>query len=468
MEQDAISVDRCELANLLRAFRLRREDALKVVETRLANAVRQRGSDARGKPGGSPLDSGRLGRLERGGKGRVEFSKTDWHLLAEAYGLPRLMLDPLRVPSTDVKCFTPRCDSLVALGVEGGDEYGESVRYLAPPEKLEGTTEAAFVLLQIEPGGRSQIHAHPGDELLLVLEGTIEARLDTSGLAVRLSAGDYLHFYAEQRHGVTNPLSRRAQVLVIRFYQIERSGTRDEHIRQIRQTRHDRNVTRRVFREMVAMLTPTDLREVELSTGEVRDRSGLGRLLQLLTTERFRGAGQQLSVRQLSDRMRRQKRPRTASKIDRMHHGQAAVSADELELIADVYGTEPLLLYEFLYPAFRPTIAVQKRGDWRAVPPSLLGSSACSYQVPCRRLADSDLGVAHLILPPGTTTPVNRHPGHELIVPLRGRARVCLANESWDIAEGEHLFAHYSSEIAHQVINEEREPVEMLVARFYE
>ncbi len=150
-----------------------------------------------------------------------------------------------------------------------------------------------------------------------------------------------------------------------------------------------------------------------------------------------------------------------------IHHGLAPVSADELVALAGAYEAEPLLLYEFLFPAWRPAVAVQHGRDWRDVPAELLGTAG-GYRVPCRRLADSDLGVARLALAPGTATPLNRHPGHELLVPLAGCGQIRLAELATEVVAGTHLFAHYTSEIRHQVVNPGPIPFEALVARFYE
>jgi quercetin dioxygenase-like cupin family protein len=464
----SFSVNRQELANLLRTFRIRREETREAVETRLQDAVKPR-RRAAARHGVEPVVfPGRVAALERGGHGPLSLSEEDWRRLADAYAIPRLMLDPLRVPIRDELCLSQRRDRLIPLGRGSAREYGENVSYFAPEVKRAGTEESAFVLLDLKPGGDSQTHAHPGDELMFVLKGAVEARLETTGLSIRLGVGDCLHFYSEQRHGISNPGRSRAQVFIIRFYQLGRSSTRSELLKQLRQTQHHPDLTIRAVREMIALLTPTDLREGELITGEVRDRGGLGRLLHLLCTEKFRGSGKQLPVRTLSDELRKLGLDYAPAKVGRIQLGQAPVAASDFEHLAKVYGAEPLMLFEFLYPALRPAIAVRQQTDYRDVPRRLIRSSRAIYRVPCRRLADSDLGVARLILPKNAATPVNRHPGHELLVPLVGRARIRIGGMTADINAKDHLFAHYSSEVEHEVINTGDEQAEFLVVRFYE
>jgi len=463
-----ISVEHQSLSRLLRAFRLRCKEKQNLAETRLQDAMRRRGPEVLASSSRSVVGPGKVAWLEKGGRGNLFLSETDWQLLAEAYNIPRLMLDPLRVPVTDSTCLVQQWDRLVRLGEDVPSEYGMAASYFAPEARLVNTEEAAFVLLRLQAGGCSQVHAHPGDEMLLVLEGTVEALLETTGLSVQLEKGDYLHFYSEQRHSVKNSSDDPAMVFVIRFYQLSRSGTRSELFQQLQKTRRDKYVTNRAIREMISVVTPTNLREKDVSAGEVSDRGGLGRLLQLLSTRRGPGPGSQISVRQLQQRARKLGLSYTASKIDRIHHGLAPIPESDLPELAKVYRTEPMLLYEFLYPALRSAIAVRSRADYREIPPAHVGSYTGVYRVPCRRLADSDLGVAQLILPKDAATPVNRHPGHEMLVPLRGHAHLRIAGLETDITAGKHLYVHYSSDTEHQVVNTDDETVQLMVIRFYE
>src|SRR5258708_5221047 len=117
------SVSRQDLANLLRTFRLRREETPEDVETRLQDAVTQRGCADAVDRDELVVYPGKVAWLEKGGKGRLSLSELDWQLMSDAYGIPRLMLDPLRVPIRDALCLTQRRDRLMPLGRDSAWEY---------------------------------------------------------------------------------------------------------------------------------------------------------------------------------------------------------------------------------------------------------------------------------------------------------------------------------------------------------
>lgn len=90
-------------------------------------------------------------------------------------------------------------------GVVGPTEYG-SLRNLVP---------------------HSLPHQHPGDELIIVLKGSVVVELDDTGIRTRLQEHDYTHFLAEIPHSIWNvSLEEEAEVLVIRFFQLNRIGSR--------------------------------------------------------------------------------------------------------------------------------------------------------------------------------------------------------------------------------------------------
>ncbi len=69
-------------------------------------------------------------------------------------------------------------------------------------------------------------HIHTGDELILVRKGNVSALLDNTGAFVDLTEGDYIHFTAEIPHSLWNVWREPAEVLIIRFFQLDRQGTR--------------------------------------------------------------------------------------------------------------------------------------------------------------------------------------------------------------------------------------------------
>jgi hypothetical protein len=149
--------------------------------------------------------------------------------------------------------------------------------------------------------------------------------------------------------------------------------------------------------------------------------------------------------------------------------------SDLLEL-AHLYGVEALLFYDFLTPVIRDAIVVRQRGDTQLQPGDpgdFLGIPADSvniceaiYRIPCRRLADSDIAVAWVQLPPGASTPVNQHPGHEILLPLAG----CFEIQFGEMAArltADREFACFQSYRRHQVVNTGNLTAEFLVIRAY-
>jgi transcriptional regulator with XRE-family HTH domain len=63
----------------------------------------------------------------------------------------------------------------------------------------------------IEPGGASEGQiAHEGEEVGMVLEGSVDLRLEER--TIRLAAGDAFHFRSERPHGYRNPGIVRARI----------------------------------------------------------------------------------------------------------------------------------------------------------------------------------------------------------------------------------------------------------------
>ena len=152
---------------------------------------------------------------------------TDLHVLADAYEMPRLMLDflisrPERQKPIIVECLS----QFNIVEHSDGHAYGQNARYSIPPNRLAGTTDVstgvAFACVELEPyGGISDEHSHQGDELMLILQGTVEVELKGMNTTQRLSEGSYIHFYAEQRHSVRNVSSTVAVIFVVRCYDFD-------------------------------------------------------------------------------------------------------------------------------------------------------------------------------------------------------------------------------------------------------
>jgi quercetin dioxygenase-like cupin family protein len=85
---------------------------------------------------------------------------------------------------------------------------------------------------RIDPKARDSIphsarHRHCGDELIIVLKGCVTVELEDSGTRTRLEQWDYMHFSAEIPHAAYNTsTTEEAEVFVIRFFQLNRVGSR--------------------------------------------------------------------------------------------------------------------------------------------------------------------------------------------------------------------------------------------------
>jgi hypothetical protein len=215
-------------------------------------------------------------------------------------------------------------------------------------------------------------------------------------------------------------------------------------------------------------LTPFDLNLDAQDRNTVRDRFGLARLLRLVYSERFQGPRNEISLPDLERRAQNQGLRFRRGHFDRLHHGEATLEREELRDLAKVYEVEPMLLFDFLFPALRNAVVVRRPEDWRLLPAEFLGCPGVNYYSPCRRLSDSDISIAMVEFTRAAGTPVNRHPGHELLLPLEGHLEVRFGDTRTGISAGEHLFAHYHSRGEHQVANVGEDPARALVIRFYE
>jgi hypothetical protein len=95
-----------ELGRLLKALRVRQGDSQVQVEKRLESALKQR--------------YGPPAVLEEGGGGFLELSDQELQGIADAWGVPRLMLDPLVSERVDEVCVVERLGGRTARGLTTG------------------------------------------------------------------------------------------------------------------------------------------------------------------------------------------------------------------------------------------------------------------------------------------------------------------------------------------------------------
>jgi transcriptional regulator with XRE-family HTH domain len=87
---------------------------------------------------------------------------------------------------------------------------GSSMVYERLHTEFPGRGLSSFILT-VPPGHRSELVHHEGDELVYVLEGEITQTVD--GEAIRLAAGDSLHFRGSSDHSWANESGLPARIL---------------------------------------------------------------------------------------------------------------------------------------------------------------------------------------------------------------------------------------------------------------
>jgi len=134
-------------------------------------------------------------------------------------------------------------------------------------------------------------------------------------------------------------------------------------------------------------------------------------------------------------------------------------------------------LYDFIMPVVRNAIAVRQsadpelatvdHGDMRAIPTDFLAPANAEYSVPCRRLTDSDVAIAKLEIPESGSSPPNRHPGYEILIPLRGEMEMKFGPTSAKLRAEENIFLHFGSKKMHQLFNVGEGRAEAVAVRLY-
>jgi quercetin dioxygenase-like cupin family protein len=464
------------LARLLRTCRHETSESPEDVASRFAGELKSAFAEKR------HATSDLAGLFRHGGidavedmvDGSIEVGYDDCLLLSHAYGVHRLLIDPVLSEPADGVCLVGSFEDFFVVGEKGDREYGSGAIYRTPDRCLAGISSVSLVQLRLEPGGYSDTHLHTGDELLLVLHGSVDLLLLDCGLRARLNPGDFIHFYAEHEHCALNAGTDPAEMFIVRS---QRSKRRAEFIDGLRIRRPRPWIAATARREFLSVIAPPPQWGHGPSPSDrVRDRAGLGRFLQLVCESRLRPE-RRLPLKELA----RRGAPFGISraKFDRIHHGLSPVSQDELLTLAKIYEVAPVLLYHFLCPTIRGAIAVRSRpdpnvgvpgqSDMRPIPGRFLPSSDSVYRIPCRRLADTDVAIASLVLPFGMQTPMNRHPGHEVIVPLVGEVIVRFKGGlDTPLSADRGEFAHFRSSNPHWIANPFAAGAEVFVLRVHE
>lgn len=456
-----VETDRSQLARHLVSCRRSRDEKLVDVETRFQVALkREHGNlhDSRITKDFSQLVSRGLKQLESSEPGSLSFSTNELALIAEAYGMSSLLLQSLRSRSSSGNHLTQSFDDFSSADAT----FGKGATYRIPQSKLAGTEDVQVLLAEIEPGGCSDAHMHPGDELTFVLNGEIEIRLQDSGIWTRLGKGSYIHFYSDQYHSVHNLSADAARLIIVRFFPAESEGIQ-HRLRQINAQNPTKGLIRQVLQERAQELRANTHISRE-PAGQVLDRVGLGRFLEACKGS-FRGIRAPLRTKDLVEKGKTV--GLRESKITKLQRGEANLSVNELKDIARMYEVAPLLLYDFLFPALRNAVVVRTDTEMSRVPDEFLSDSNVKYNVPIRRLAESNVAVSTLDLPANSASPEAIHPGFTLLIPLEGRIVLHVAGQETELIAGRHAFSHFWGATSHRFSNVTAQPAKTLVVRFF-
>ncbi len=456
--------------------------SLEVVATRIRDRLKQNASEGGARwrtPVGDLFVKRGPEALEDGCDGCLKFTSDDCLFVAHGYGVHRPLLDGLFSAPSEEVCLLQQLGTFLTTDDPSDPAYGKGISYAIPSHRLADACGTSFVRVQIEPGGSSDIHSHCGDELLFVRDGSVDLLLRGCGLRTRLNKWDYIHFYAEQEHCVFNSTKEWVDLLVLRM---RTSGLRFELFHGLRAKQPKPRIVSRATRELLATVAPypiagdrLDSRSTPDPPEQIADRFSLSRLLRLLCSPDYREDGFALTLDQLATRGAEHEFNR--ARFHRLHHSMAPVTPSDLLKLAAIYEVEPVLFYEYLFPVVRNAVAVRNlsdpqlpsRGlsDMRAVPPEYLPGSNATYLVPCRRLADTEVTVAALTLPPGGFTPETRHPGYEILLPLEGQVALKFGHTVTNVDARHTAFAHFRSTQRHYLENPGDEPARIVIIRTY-
>lgn len=430
-------VNTSELGQLLAVFRETMGVERSQVEETLAEKLRQHAKDPTWKRLLQLLDSdGRCNfEIFEQGKLSTVFFYEDVRLFASVYGIHTLLLDHLfsQIAEKTTPLVVSIEEGFVPVGDMGDRFYGSDCQYKIAHQRLIDS-KIALIYLTLDPDGHSDVHEHPGDELLLVMEGSVEIRFENSGMRVSLSKGDFVHFYSEQRHGVWNVSGDVASAFIVRGYSHEPEEKRKNNSEHYRSGLLTPDATQNMLKQYIKLFHKTlpDIPEFE------HDHEQISQGLSLL---------QEKSV--ISDDMDRKKQ-------------------EQLIKLAKIYNIRPILLNHFQsqFVTNAVVIRLEENPDWVSLSESVTQSEGVSYKIPRRNLAFSNITIALATLAPGAQTLKNSHPGSEIILPFSGRIKLFFDRSEYEISSKPPQYIHFQSDLSHIVANPGSEVAQFYVVRF--
>jgi quercetin dioxygenase-like cupin family protein len=444
MKEHTHSINRTELAAMLTRTRRDRAESQKQIAKILEGLVNQ----ARERSGGRTLVSNLfldpsvayhqcrdvVHQLEARRPDRtdyadvpIELTTDDIDLLSHAYHIPQLLFVSLGSKHSTA-CFQviSKCDLTTTR------DFGQAASYSYCNTVIRGAEgEFSFVGLNLDGGGKSDMHSHAGEEILFARKGNAIVHLHDSGLQILLNKRGLLHFYSEQVHSVTCD-REGAELFVIRFRQ-SRRGIRSTFLHELGMF-IAKSGREGPTKHAINMLFPSQGQEFRLREDARRDPAGT-RVLDPLGLSRFLKLTSSCYAYTLDELKARAKNSISRAKIDRMQNGTAAVFDSDFPNLGRIFACEPLLFYNYVVPSFLYAVSVPDFDETEAVPEHLMawrevpreyiedaqtfddGRPKLRSWIPGRRLTDSDVAVVLLEFQNGATTRWNWHPGWEMLLP---------------------------------------------------
>ncbi len=417
--------------------------------------------------------------LERPGDREIDLTARELMVIAEAYGLPSCILEILR-------CEVATSPALVVAENEllidhPNETYGHAVRVGRAPQRLApGGTVIDPFFLGISSLGRTMPHCHSGDELLFVRSGSLDLHFPKLQCLVHVDAGEYVHFYAEHLHYVTNSSASPCETWVFRIWG---DSPRVDLWKQTCKKRVGHGVRRealRTLRESIAPSQDSPFSGPDATGGTpaavIRDRWGLAHFVSRLRSSQADERGRPPTFSQLADRDAKSKINR--AKLYRIHNGESKVAASQLPFLATIYRIHPLLLCDYLAAVRRPyvRIRVDRRTEREAARPeemreldiAVTGERTVNWQLPESRLANGSCVVARVVIPAHAETTEFEHPGQVVLLSLAGKAEVRFSPDGLSLAVQESAYAHFHGRMTYKIVNPYEVPADLLVLRVYD
>ena len=396
---------------------------------------------------------------------KTRISVDDLVSVAVHFGVHPLLLDPLRSNSVEGDHVMLDLDEFVEIppSRDLGDRFrGTGTHYSIPLQKL-GVTDAAFVTVRLDQYGFSDSHEHPGDEFMMCISGQVEFRFDLTGITTELNTGDFIHFYAEQKHSARR-LNKQGdcELFVVRFYHAEGRQTRQTLWADVERSLSSPPEIHAQLPRHGALWIRQMLPRPWLDAA-APDVLGLTRFLQ-----RWRRAQARLSPTD-----------ETRAENQELELEMSWPADAPLAQLQQFYGIDHFLLRHFSYPAFPGSVVVRgKDKDYEALADFV--PVGVQYLLPNRNLACSDISIAKVKMiardiddGPGKDmkrgTTWNEHPGFEAIYVQSGEVWVYFEGRDQPICcASERQVCHFKSSTRHRVVNPSSDDgCEYFVIRFY-